>query len=660
MNYRTLQPQEIALLEQQGCTAEAWSAVQVAEGFRTETVRNVQFSGQIRLGAFDNAVCYPNGLRKPSGIYQSTLHEVSVGNNCRIAHVTDYLAHYDIADGAVVEQVSTLYTEGKTSFGNGTSVSVLKEDGGREVVMYEQLSAQNAYLQCTYRHDSELQAALGRMAEKFATQRTGTRGYVGKEARITNCGTVRNVWINDGCRIEGATLLNEGTLGGTPDAPACIGTDVSAEQFILLRGAMVDGGASLLRCFVGEASHIGRGFTATDSLVFANCQLECGEACALFAGPFTVSHHKATLLIGVMTSFMNAGSGTNESNHSYKLGPLHYGILERGSRTGSNCYLLWPTRIGIFSTILGDVKHRLDTHNLPFSYIIGEGSTTYIAPGAMLRSIGTWRDADKWPKRDKRTGFSAPPTDLLHADIFTHATASRLIAGIHTLEELRSSQGLKTETYTYQGATIRRSSLEKGLRLYTLAAQYIVGNLLFTDQAHLSLYGTSSMTEKPTTTSFDKLLSSFYWVDVAGALLTESELENILSLVRSGTIETPDALNTTFREADAQSSEWSWPAISSMQTILTEDRITTPEIYCRALNVWQQSSEAFLKEVLNDSKKEFAHIMQITSGIDSRDYTSKEKDFAASGATIDNYPIIRSLTARIEQVKQQVDRLLNS
>lgn len=70
---------------------------------------------------------------------------------------------------------------------------------------------------------------------------------------------------------------------------------------------------------------IEKGFTAHDSLVFSNCSLENGEACALFAGPYTVSMHKSSLLIGCQTSFMNAGSGTNQSNHMYKLGPVHWG-----------------------------------------------------------------------------------------------------------------------------------------------------------------------------------------------------------------------------------------------------------------------------------------------------------------------------------------------
>ena len=50
---------------------------------------------------------------------------------------------------------------------------------------------------------------------------------------------------------------------------------------------------------------------------------------------------------------MNAGSGSNQSNHMYKLGPIHQGTLERGAKTTSDSYILWPARVGAFSLVMG-------------------------------------------------------------------------------------------------------------------------------------------------------------------------------------------------------------------------------------------------------------------------------------------------------------------
>ena len=103
-----------------------------------------------------------------------------------------------------------------------------------------------------------------------------------------------------------------------------------------------------------------------------------------------MTHHKSTLLIAGMFSFMNAGSGSNQSNHMYKLGPIHQGTMERGAKTTSDSYILWPARVGAFSLVMGRHVNHADTSNLPFSYLIEQRNTTYLVPGVNLRSVGTF------------------------------------------------------------------------------------------------------------------------------------------------------------------------------------------------------------------------------------------------------------------------------
>ena len=73
---------------------------------------------------------------------------------------------------------------------------------------------------------------------------------------------------------------------------------------------------------------------------------------------------------------MNAGSGSNQSNHMYKLGPIHQGIVERGGKTTSNSYILWPAQIGAFSLIMGRHYNNADTSDMPFSYLIEDKNET--------------------------------------------------------------------------------------------------------------------------------------------------------------------------------------------------------------------------------------------------------------------------------------------
>ena len=264
------------------------------------------------------------------------------------------------------------------------------------------LSAHFAYIMALYRHRPELIKRMKELVKYYALKHSSDRGKIGKGVKISNTGNIKNVIIGDGATIEGAPHLVNGSINSCMEDPVYIGYGVSCEDFIISSGAHLDSGATISKCFVGQSTILGRGYSASDTLFFSNCHGENGEACSVFAGPYTVSHHKSSLLIAGMFSFMNAGSGSNQSNHMYKLGPIHQGILERGAKTTSDSYILWPARIGAFSLVMGRHVNNTDTTSLPFSYLIEKDNTTHLIPGVNLRSVGTIRDAQKWPKRDRR------------------------------------------------------------------------------------------------------------------------------------------------------------------------------------------------------------------------------------------------------------------
>lgn len=153
----------------------------------------------------------------------------------------------------------------------------------------------------------------------------------------------------------------------------------------------------LRRCFVGEGVVIENGFSAENSLFFANSHLNHGEACAVFAGPYTVSHHRSTLLIAGYFSFFNAGSGANQSNHMYKSGPVHQGVHLRGCKFGSDAYVLLPASTGAFTIVTGRHYNHHDTERMPFSYLVEEAGDSVLLPAVNIRSCGTARDIDKAP-----------------------------------------------------------------------------------------------------------------------------------------------------------------------------------------------------------------------------------------------------------------------
>ncbi len=149
---RPLSSEEIAKLTVQGCSCADWSKVQVAEGFDAGRVKSTHFSGNIKLGVFEKRVSFFGGVTKPTGISNATIHNCTIGNNVYIDQIRNYIANYIIEDDVLIENVDLLAVEGESSFGNGTEVAVVNEAGGREIPIYDHLSAHTAYIIAFYRH----------------------------------------------------------------------------------------------------------------------------------------------------------------------------------------------------------------------------------------------------------------------------------------------------------------------------------------------------------------------------------------------------------------------------------------------------------------------------------------------------------------------------
>ena len=245
MKYRKLSAEEISALQQQGCTAADWQQLDVAEGFSPAYIARTAFSGQIRLGCFDKTFTLPGGLERHSGICDATLHNVSIGNDCCIRAVREYIANYDIAEGVLIDNAGTIVTDAESSFGNGVKVSVLNETGGREVLIHDRLSAHEAYMTALYRHRPEFVERMNAIICGYVKSVRSSRGVIGKGSSITGTAEIRNVRIGECASIHGAALLANGSVNSSEDAPVTIGQSVICEDFIISGGSSVTDAATL-------------------------------------------------------------------------------------------------------------------------------------------------------------------------------------------------------------------------------------------------------------------------------------------------------------------------------------------------------------------------------------------------------------------------------
>jgi len=622
-NYRPLSDEEIGQLVYQGCFSPDWNLVRVSAGFVPDNIENVRFTGHIRLNGFNRSVKLTGGITFNAGIYNAWLHNCEVGKDALIYNVRSYIANYIIGEGVIIHNVTTIAVDGESYFGNGVMVEAINEGGGREIPIYDYLSAHLAYLLALYRNRPSLISALKKMVDDYSESVKSSTGFIGPYSNILNCNTILNVKIGYGTTIDGAKKLKNGSINSTREAPVIIGEGVIMEDFVICSGAKITDATLIFKCFVGQGCILDKQYSAVNSLFFANCQGFHGEACSIFAGPYTVTHHKSTLLIAGMFSFLNAGSGSNQSNHQYKLGPIHQGIMERGAKTTSDSYLLWPSHIGAFSLVMGRHYKHCDTADFPFSYLIERKDESILVPAVNLKSIGTVRDTQKWPRRDNRRDSNL--LDLINFNLLSPYTVSKMIKGLNKLRSVRESSGEFASEYSYDKMKIENHALDRGIKLYEMAIWKFLGNSLI---SRLNGNEFSSEAEMRSILRPDTPVGKGTWVDISGLICPFEALDKLLRSVENQEITTLEEVNAALYalHKNYYNYEWTWAAdiLGKFYGRTTEDFMAEDVI--AVVEKWKESVLAIDRLLYDDAKKEFSLTKMTGFGVDGRD-DARELDF---------------------------------
>ena len=590
-DYRHLTQEEINVLESNSCWAENWENVQVAEAFSPYGFHRVIFYGNIRLGVFEKQVEVTKGFTKHAGINDATLRNVTVGDNCLIEKVGNFINNYTIGDDCYISNISTMETTEGATYGEGHIVSVLNEMGDGNVMLFHDLNSQLAAFMVKHFNDKLLKDKIIRLINEEIRFTQPERGTIGNGVKIINSKEITNTVVKDDCEINGASRLSDCTILSSKDASVYIGTGVICENSIISNGCSITNSVKMQDCFVGEACQITNGFTAEASVFFANSFMANGEACAAFCGPFSASHHKSSLLIGGEFSFYNAGSNTNFSNHAYKMGPLHYGTLERGTKTASGAYILMPAKIGAFSVCFGKLMNHPDMRCLPFAYLLAYGETMYIVPGRNITTVGLYRDIKKWPKRDKRAASCRK--SVINFDWLSPFTVGEIVQGKKILEALRQAGGDNVSSYNYHEYIINASSLRKGIKYYDIALRIYMGAVV-----KRAVKGGFLGKPEDSTGEGD-------WIDLSGLLLPASEEQRLIEDIKNGSIESIQEVLQRFYTIDDnyRKYQWAW-TYKLILDYYGVDEIDE-QVMQRIREDYVRARRAWIAEIRKDAQKEF-------------------------------------------------------
>lgn len=587
---RAINRDEIALLEAHGCECDDWSKVRVADDFTATQIKRVSFKGDIEIGS------------------NCTLRDVSLIEN------------YAIGNNVTIVNCGFIKSSKDATFAIGAEVGVVNEAGGREVKLTKYLSSSLAYIIAFYRYKPAIITSYNTLVEKEAKKIKG-KAIIGDNCTIVSTTRVIDVRIEPDSKVIGVQRLENGYIMG-----GCIEDGVVADTFMIGKGAHVHSSAILRHAFVGQCAEVGAGFFAENTLIFANSQLLNGEAVAAFCGPYTVSHHKTSLLIAGAYSFFNAGSATNASNHHYKLGPSHQAIYERGVKTGSGSYILEPAHIGAYTMVIGHHKGHPDTSKFPFSYLVERNGESVLMIGQNLKTIGIFRDEIKWKTRDKRKGIEI--TDYISSDVFNPYIIQRMIEGIEIMNELYNKS--EADMLMHEGVKIPRATLPRAIKMYEQVVEaYILNGLLNSLEHYIE--------EDNNDDSVD--YKNAKWIDCGGFICPKEKIDVIEDMLFAG-----ESLKKVAERLHLFWGLWEKSHYYSWCVVMAKKRYgLTPHTLKIELSAAAQKVVACYTDICNsmcnEAKKEFSGRLSVGYGIDS-DNKLAQAEYTQIKGTVEDNPVI--------------------
>lgn len=656
-DFRKLKKKEIEFLKSQGCISQSWDKILI-KNVDLNRIKDVSFHGKIKIKELNGTVLYHNNVKVIASITRATLIDVFINGNVYINNVGRFIADYEIEDGVIIENAGSIYMEGESSFGNGVETSPIMEGNGRSVKIFNRLNSHIAYIVAMYRHNSLMREKINDIIDNYASSKIMKFGQIKKYAKIINARLIKNAHIDPYATVENTDEINNTTIISAKESPSYIGTSVILKDCIVLKGAHIVDGTVIKKAFIGEGVKLGRQFSCEDSLLFANCEGEHGEMFSIFAGPYTVTHHKATLLIASHFSFFNAGSGTNQSNHMYKLGPYHHGFMERGCKTGSNSYILWPSRIGAFTTVIGAHYDNVDSSDFPFSYITEHGyHQTRLIPALNLFGVGLARDENKWIERDRRTGDKK---DLIIFEVFSPYTVSKMIKAEKILKEIKLKETKKNKKndkknnekdnfIMYKNMIIKISSLDKYAQRYSLAIDLYLRNKLLSYIKDYKNINDMIKNLKP-----EKAYKE--WIDAGGLICAKERLDDIIKDIETGKLNKVELILESFKNLydNYYSDEKSW-VMDTIKKRYSIEKINK-EIIIKILKEYVSLLKTSYDILYRDAEKEYDISKMISCGIDDKNFM--EEDFKAIRGTVEENAFVKKYKNDMEDKIKDINKIM--
>ncbi len=367
-----LKPNEIQLLEKQGNRSSDWSKIKVSSDFSTAGIYYNQFLGEVELNHDGIRTIQKLGsIEYQSGIYHSTFYNAKISRGTLINYAGT-LNNIVVDENAIIEHCGHLTGEGASTFGNGQELTLVIETGGREVLIFAEITLEIASQISLSRKNIEVLNEYRRFISDYAKKVSSNWAYVGKSVQIFNAGKIVNCFLDYGTKIENVHYLSNSTVLSNLEERTTIVNGAHIENSIIQWGATIDSMGYIERSVLSEHTHIKCHGKVINSIIGANTGIAAGEVISSIVGPFVGFHHQALLIATYWPEGKgNVAYGSNIGSNHTSRAPDQELWPGEGTFFGLGCNIKFPANFSKAPyTIIATGVFTLPQHlEFPFSLI---------------------------------------------------------------------------------------------------------------------------------------------------------------------------------------------------------------------------------------------------------------------------------------------------
>mgnify|MGYP000896786615 CR=1 FL=1 len=588
IQYRQLTAYEIEALVRNRNTSDDWNKILVSDKFNPELVQDCKFFGLVRIGKLESYYLEFHNLRRPVGLYNSTIISCDLGDNVVVDNV-NYISHYIIGNDVMLVNINEIDATDHAKFGNGILkegepeniriwLEVCNENGGRSIIPFDGMLPGDAWLWAHFREDDLLLEKFKEFTARKFDARRGYYGYIGDRTVIKNCRIIKDVYIGSDAYLKGANKIKNVTINSSAEAKTQIGEGCELVNGIVGYGCRIFYGVKAVRFVLASNSQLKYGARLINSYLGDNSTISCCEVLNSLIFPAHEQHHNnsflcAALLMGQSNMAAGATIGSNHNSRS----PDGEIVAGRGFWPGLCVSLKHNSRFASFAILAkGDYPNELDIP-LPFSLISHDTANDQLivmpAYWFMYNMYALARNSWKYTDRDKRVN----KTQLIEFNFLAPDTANEILRALGLLKKFTGRAWLNREgnhkkITEEELISIGGSLLEKKDPIVdelTILAQGFENSdrpvkIVKVSQAYhiykelLIQYAVEQLMEhirRHRIGSLEKLIDSLpprltiaSWVNVGGQLILRSELEKQLRLIRSGRVKSWDDMHGFYAE----------------------------------------------------------------------------------------------------------------